>query len=261
MRFWALSWPGVAMLRRVGWVRLTLALVVLGLLLTGCTRDERQVEPPVSEPDAREPDARDHDDDGDDDAAEDDAGPGDDDAAGDDPVDGSVDPDAPDPAEEPADDGDGPDEDPTAPADAPGSAVAPGPAGIVTIDGQAIAMQEARRCAPMDAQNIERDLELQVIGDGPDGQVRLDIVVEEVGGMPRQALSLTLPDGRVLANDAQDFGAGWEDQRQQALPGPPVEVSGATARVDWVVADPVGGSDELTVVVEVAVPATTTTCR
>lgn len=261
MRFRVPPSPRVTTLQRVGWIRLTVALVALGLLLFGCSPDADD-EPTPTDPDTSESDA------GVDDRADDDT---DDPDEMDDPDDPAEVPD--DPADAGDDGADTPDEQPgdgggqddagqdDVGQDPPAPPVSPGPAGIVTIDGQGIAMQEARRCASMDAQNIERDLDLQVIGEGGDGRVQLDIVVEEAGGMPRQALTLTLADGRVLANDAQDLGSGWEDQRQQAMSGPPIEVAAGTARVDWVVYDPVGGQDELAVRVEVDVPATTTACR
>jgi hypothetical protein len=258
--------PRVALRRRLGSTRLLAVLLVLGLLLLGCSRDDADdeladVDPEVTETDA--PDNDGEDDDGEDDDGEDDG----DDADREGSPEATIDPDA----EEPGTSADDPEQPEAEPGDGAGQdgsgrdtsapAVEPGPAGLVTIDGQGIAMQEARRCESMDAQNIERDLDLRVIGERSDGRVQLDIVVEDVGGMPRQALSLTLPDGRVLANDAQDFGSGWEDQRQQAMPGPPIRVSGGTALVDWVVYDPVGDDDELAVRVEVEVPQTTSTCR
>lgn len=252
--------PGVATLRRVGWIRLTVALLALGLLLFGCSPDADD-DPIPTDPDPAETDVGDDDrtDDPDDEPAEVPDDPADADAGGDEPDE----PDEPAAPDEQSREGGGQDDSGQdgSGQDPPAPAVSPGPAGIVTIAGQGIAMQEARRCEPMDAQNIERDLDLQVIGQGPEGRVQLDIVMEEAGGMPRQALSLTLPDGRVLANDAQDLGSGWEDQRQQAMPGPPIDVSAGTARVDWVVYDPVGEQDELAVRVEVDVPATTTACR
>lgn len=157
---------------------LTAVALTLALLTTACSSDD--ADSPESSEVAADDDAANAAADGD--AADDAAADGDaaDDDTADDAPDATADDDAAadDTADEPAsDDGDS--------ADTQQEPESITGAGTVTVDGTDYAISEVRRCEPLDDGTVERELELQGIGEAPGGErVQMDVYVQTIGGAP-----------------------------------------------------------------------------
>lgn len=98
-----------------------------------------------------------------------------------------------------ADDEDTTAPDDTAEADGPEAnddeGAAAGPSGTVTVDGASYTVDELRRCEPLDDATIERELELQAIGDHEGERVQIDVYVQTLAGTPFDDVSWSGPEG------------------------------------------------------------------
>jgi hypothetical protein len=74
--------------------------------------------------------------------------------------------------------------------------------GSVTVDNQEYQLHEVRRCIPLEAEGVERELELQArgfvsAGEGYDGEdwVQLDVAKQTIAGAPYDDVSWAGPEG------------------------------------------------------------------
>jgi len=102
---------------------------------------------------------------------------------------------AADAGEEPAD---APAAEEDAPAEEAPDAAEPDAAvvGTVTVGGTTYSVTELRNCEPLEQEGIERELELQGLGQSDDGErVQIDVYVQEIGGAPFDDVSWNGPEG------------------------------------------------------------------
>jgi len=76
--------------------------------------------------------------------------------------------------------------------------------GVVTVDGIRYEITEVRACEPLDDGTVERELELQGLGDFEGDRLQLDVYVQTVAGMPFDDVSWHGPEGIFGGPDDAD---------------------------------------------------------
>lgn len=76
--------------------------------------------------------------------------------------------------------------------------------GVVTVDGITYEITEVRACEPLDDGTVERELELQGLGDFEGDRLQIDVYVQTVAGMPFDDVSWAGPEGIFGGPDDAD---------------------------------------------------------
>lgn len=77
----------------------------------------------------------------------------------------------------------------------PGGEATSGPSGTVQVDGVDYVLTEFRRCEPLQDGTIDRELELQGIGEADGDRIQIDVYVETIGNLPFNDVSWAGPEG------------------------------------------------------------------
>jgi len=118
--------------------------------------------------------------------------------------------------------------------------------GVVRVDGVGYDITEVRRCEPLDDGTVDRELELQGLGEHEGGRVQIDVYVQTVAGVPSDDIAWSGPEG-VFGNP---------EDTDVVLDADGAEVRGTTTLMDAM-------THEETVAVdfELEVPAENVDCR
>lgn len=102
-----------------------------------------------------------------------------------------------------------------------------GAAGTVIVDGVEYAMDESIRCEPDDGvEMLDRDLDLQFIGSGPDGRVIVHFYSGEIGSNPHQDVAYNGPEGVYGAFFSSFGGDEWFGEGDDTYDSAPFVVEG-----------------------------------
>jgi len=118
--------------------------------------------------------------------------------------------------------------------------------GTVTVDGVAYEITTLRNCDPLDEGPIERELELQGLGDAEGERVQIDVYVQRIGGNPFDDVSWSGPEG-VFGNPA--------DARVE------ISADGTSVTGSATLDDAMTQTETIDVEFDLAVPADTISCR
>lgn len=141
---------------------------------------------------------------------------------------------------------------PTAPETTSGQPAAPGPGsglGYVEVAGVRYDIDEVSRCEDL-------DLEVDLIASG--SGITAFVVIDEWEGFTSHEFSMQGDTG-VLFNAGYDTGAGWVDDFDRPLPGPPFEVDDSRVRGQITVFELDGGG-EVDVIFDLPIPASPSPC-
>lgn len=118
--------------------------------------------------------------------------------------------------------------------------------GVVTVDGTSYDITELRNCEPIDDGTIERELELQGLGEHEGERVQIDVYLQKIAGTTLHEVSWAGPEGV--------FG-GPED------PNVTLDAAGTSVRGVATLFDSMTQTDTVEVDFDLEVPAETIDCR
>lgn len=111
---------------------------------------------------------------------------------------------------------------------------------------------ELRRCEPIDDEMVERELELQGLGEHNGERIQIDVYLETIAGSPHNHFSWAGPEG-VFGSDPLDGSDG--DARVTWGPDNASVLGSAT------LFDSMTGEEQIMVDFDLEVPADTVACR
>lgn len=118
--------------------------------------------------------------------------------------------------------------------------------GTVVVDGVQYEITELRNCDPLDDGTVERELELQGIGQHEGERVQIDVHIEQIAGQPLNEVSWAGPEGV--------FGGPEDAEVDLAQDGS--FVTGSATLLDSL-----NQTDTISIGFNLAVPAETISCR
>ncbi|QOR71582.1 hypothetical protein IM660_04635 [Ruania alkalisoli] len=147
-------------------------------------------------------------------------------------------------ADEPAaeDAGDEPTEEAGAGQDAAGAVL-----GLVTVDDVQYEITELRNCEPLQQEMVERQLELQGLGEHDGERIQIDVYIEEIAGAPYNDVAWSGPEGVFGAPESVDEVT--------------LDAGGTSVRGVATLQDALTQSETVTVDFDLPVPAETIACR
>ncbi len=118
--------------------------------------------------------------------------------------------------------------------------------GLVTVDDVQYEITELRNCEPLQQEMVERELELQGLGEHDGERIQIDVYIEELAGAPYNDVAWSGPEGVFGTQESADvtLDAGGTSVRGVAT------LQGALTQTETVTID-----------FDLPVPAETIACR
>ncbi|WP_159621342.1 hypothetical protein [Ruania rhizosphaerae] len=118
--------------------------------------------------------------------------------------------------------------------------------GLVTVDDVQYEITELRNCEPLQQEMVERELELQGLGEHDGERIQIDVYIQELAGAPYNDVAWSGPEGVFGTQESADVT---------------LDAGGTSVRGVATLQDALTQTETVTIDFDLPVPAETIACR